>query len=92
MNATDFIEVIRNGQRQGAPYMFATLNFPVRGVKHVRLLINGAINGNPHDIWIEGQRSGKILGRAYLGSKKVPVDLEGWHERINVLSFQPHDH
>lgn len=85
MNDNDFVAWIRDAQSKGIGRVFATLAAPCRGVERIAIIIDGHLNGNPHDLWIESRSGKRGLGRAYLGSKRVPQDLEGWPARIAAI-------
>lgn len=83
MTEQQFIDTIREAQARGKSELAAILNGIFRGVKRAVLRnLDGHINGNPHDIWIESASGKKVIGRAYLGSPQRAANLEGWHNRI----------
>lgn len=85
MTAADFITAIRKAQSNGENGLHATLVEPFRGCRNVFIDVSGMANGNKHDLWIRSKSGSKIVGRAYLGSRKMPVNLEGWPERIATI-------
>ena len=83
MTTQQLIDAIRIAQSRGHKAIGGTLHCKIRGVKNIRLTnLDGAINGNPHDVWVESESGKKVLGRIYLGSKKTPANTEGWENSI----------
>lgn len=87
MTAEDLITAIRAAQAANRDELPATMQTPIRGVRHVVLRnLDGHVNGNPHDIWIESVSGKKVLGRMFLGSKRRRTpDLEGWESRLTIV-------
>lgn len=83
MKDEDFVIACRNAQKHGQPELRATLACRYRGVLHIVIRnLQGYINGNPHDLWIQSVSGKTTLGRARLKSRRVAEDLEGWPARI----------
>jgi len=87
MDSQQLIDAIRAAQASGSKTMSGALHHAIRGVKNIRLRnLDGAINGNPHDIWVESESGKAVIGRIYLGSKKSPANTEKWEERIATIA------
>ena len=83
MTDQEFVDLCRAAQKTPGGTFHGRLVAAVRGCIMFVADCSGACNGNPRDIWILGASSGKkVLGRAYLGSRNMAQDLEGWPGRI----------
>lgn len=83
MTSQQLIDAIRIAQSLGRNAIGGILHCKIRGVKNICFTnLDGAINGNPHDVWVKSKSGNKVLGRIYLGSKKMPADTEGWENSI----------
>ena len=81
MYTTKFVQTCRQAQKDGVGVVFGVLHAPYRGVKHIAIR---NLNSS-HDLWIQSRSGKTTIGHAYLGSKKTPIHLEGWPERIVML-------
>lgn len=86
MTDAAFTATVRDAQSRGVQSLAATLSAPYKGCRNILIDVSGLANNNKHDLWVYSKARSRVLGRSYLGSRKMAADLQGWPERIESLS------
>jgi len=86
MTQQELITAIEGAQAIGQTMLRARLIESYRNCLYVHLWIDGRVNHNAHDIWVLSKNEKIVLGRIYLGSKKLKLNTEGWENRIKEIT------
>ena len=88
MTSNEFIDTILAAKSKGALVLYGGLYRAHGGVRFIAIRnLHGEMNGDTADMWIESRSGKRVLGHAFIGSRRNrKAELQGWPERIGWLA------
>ena len=86
MRCEEFLNLIAEAKAAGSSEMIGSFVTRVSTVRHFRIRnVDGKVNGNPHDLWLESRSGATLLDRIYTVSPKMAQRLGEWPSRIEFM-------